>query len=174
VPFRGDLTCSAGESTILPPGGVVCVTRVTAVPRGLIQSIRPASWDRTLSGKLVSGLLVPPNATAANTIIFVKWTGLHEAYHGKIAAHPHYQGSEPSPQPSHRTILSQLLRLSTMDARSRQPKERDNTVSALNAAIEALNLAKEVSSIPLAKAVFGTVSVILTTIKASFFMSPVD
>ena len=61
-----------------------------------------------------------------------------------------------------------------MDAKSRQPKGRDNTVSALNVAIEALNLAKEASSITPAKAVFGTVGVILTTIKVSFPLFLVD
>ena len=76
--------------------------------------------------------------------------------------------SEPSSQPWHRTILSPLLQASTMDAKSRRPKGRDNTVSALNVAIDALNLAKEIASIAPAKAVFGTVSIILTTIKVSF------
>ena len=57
-----------------------------------------------------------------------------------------------------------------MDAKSRQPKGRDNTVSVLNVAIEALNLAKEASSITPAKAVFGTVSIVLTTIKVSFIL----
>ena len=61
-----------------------------------------------------------------------------------------------------------------MDAKSRQPKGRDNTVSALNVAIEALNLAKELSSHTPAKAVFGTVSIILTTVKVSFPLFLVD
>jgi len=54
-----------------------------------------------------------------------------------------------------------------MDAKSRRPEGRDNTVSALNAAIDALNLTKDIASIAPAKAVFGTVSVILTTIRVS-------
>ena len=57
-----------------------------------------------------------------------------------------------------------------MEAKSQRPKERDGAVSALNAAIEALNLAKEISSITPAKAVFGSVSVILTTIKVSLLL----
>ena len=61
-----------------------------------------------------------------------------------------------------------------MDAKSRQPKGRDNTVSALNVAIEALNLAKEASSITPAKAVFGTVTIMLTMIKVSFLLFLVD
>jgi hypothetical protein len=49
-----------------------------------------------------------------------------------------------------------------MEAESQRPNEREGTISALNAAIEAMNLAKELSSITPAKAVFGSVSVILT------------
>ena len=50
---------------------------------------------------------------------------------------------------------------------SQRPKEREGTISALNGAIEAMNLAKEVSSITPAKAVFGSVSFILTMIRVS-------
>ena len=52
-----------------------------------------------------------------------------------------------------------------MDADARQQKRRDIALSSLNGAIETLNLAKEISSITPAKAVFGSVSVILTMIK---------
>ena len=54
-----------------------------------------------------------------------------------------------------------------MEANSQRPKGRESTISALNASIEVLNLAKEISSITPAKAVFGSVSVILTTIRVS-------
>ena len=54
-----------------------------------------------------------------------------------------------------------------MEAKSQRPKGRDGAISALNVAIETLNLAKELSSITPAKAVFGSVSVILTMIKVS-------
>ena len=54
-----------------------------------------------------------------------------------------------------------------MKAESQQPKEREGAISVLDAVIEALNLAKEISSITPAKAVFGSVSVILTMIKVS-------
>ena len=54
-----------------------------------------------------------------------------------------------------------------METKSQRPKGRDGAISALNVAIETLNLAKEVSSITPAKAVFGSVSVILTMIKVS-------
>ena len=55
-----------------------------------------------------------------------------------------------------------------MKAGSQRPNGRNSTISALDVAIEVLALAKEVSSIAPAKAVFATVNVILTTIKASF------
>jgi len=48
---------------------------------------------------------------------------------------------------------------------------RDGALSSLNAAVEALNLAKEVSSVTPAKAVFGTVGVILKMIKVSFLLA---
>jgi len=57
-----------------------------------------------------------------------------------------------------------------MDTKSKQPKEWGGTISSLNVAIEALNLAKEVSTITPAKAVFGSVSIILTMIRVRFFL----
>ena len=45
------------------------------------------------------------------------------------------------------TVISQLPQISTVDANIQYPEERDGTISALNAAIEALNLTKEVTSI---------------------------
>ena len=55
-----------------------------------------------------------------------------------------------------------------MDTKSQRPKDRDGALSSLNAAIEALNLAKEISSIAPAKAVLGSVSVVLTMIRVRF------
>ena len=52
-----------------------------------------------------------------------------------------------------------------MDTNSQQPKGRGGIISSLNVAIEATNLAKEISSITPAKAVFGSVSVLLTMIR---------
>ena len=52
-----------------------------------------------------------------------------------------------------------------MDADSRRQKRRENALSLLDAATEAMNLAKEISSHTPAKAVFGTVSVLLAMIK---------
>ena len=55
-----------------------------------------------------------------------------------------------------------------MDTKSKRPKERDGILSSLNVAIEAVNLAKEVSSVTPAKAAFGSVSILLTMIKVRF------
>ena len=52
-----------------------------------------------------------------------------------------------------------------MDPKPQRPKRQDNVLSLLNAIIEVTNLAKEISSPTPAKAVFGSVGVILTTIK---------
>ena len=52
-----------------------------------------------------------------------------------------------------------------MTDRPQQLKGRDGILSSLNMAIEGLNLAKEVASITPAKAVFGSVSILLTMIR---------
>ena len=59
-----------------------------------------------------------------------------------------------------------------MDPDAQQQKLRDIVLSSLNVAIETLNLAKEICSITPAKAVFGSVSVILTMIKVNSFLHP--
>ena len=51
---------------------------------------------------------------------------------------------------------------------SKREKRQEGVLSLLNAAIEAMNLAKEVSSATPAKAIFGTVSALLTMIKVRF------
>ena len=57
-----------------------------------------------------------------------------------------------------------------MDPNARRQKRRENALSMLNVAIEASNLAKEISSITPAKAVFSSVSVILTMIRVGSFL----
>ena len=57
-----------------------------------------------------------------------------------------------------------------MEAKSQRPEGREGAILALDVAIEALNLAKELSSITPAKAVFGSVSVILVMIKVGFLV----
>jgi hypothetical protein len=49
---------------------------------------------------------------------------------------------------------------------------RGNTLSRLNVVIEVLNLAKEISSITPAKAVFGSVSALLVMIRVRFLVLP--
>ena len=51
---------------------------------------------------------------------------------------------------------------------SQRPKGRENSVSLLNAAIDAMDLAEKISSITPAKAVFATVGVLLVMIKVCF------
>ena len=70
------------------------------------------------------------------------------------------------------TLRDSLATTPNLDRESRiqRPNEREGAVSALNVAIEALNLAKEVSSITPAKVVCGTVSVILIMIKVGFLL----
>ena len=55
-----------------------------------------------------------------------------------------------------------------MVTKSQQPKRRDTILSSLDVAIETLNLAKEVSTITPAIAVFGSVSILLTMIRVCF------
>ena len=57
-----------------------------------------------------------------------------------------------------------------MDKDSKRQKRRDDALSLLDAAIEAVNLAKEISSPTPAKAVFGTVSILLTTIRVRLIL----
>ena len=52
-----------------------------------------------------------------------------------------------------------------MDKDSKRQKRRDDALSLLGVAIQAMDLAKEFSSPTPAKAVFGTVSVLLTMIR---------
>ena len=56
-----------------------------------------------------------------------------------------------------------------MDVESRQQKGRKDVTSALNAAIEAMDLAKRLTTVAPAKDVFGSVSVALTMIRVSSF-----
>ena len=55
-----------------------------------------------------------------------------------------------------------------MTDNSQQPRERNGVLSSLNMAIEGLNLAKELASATPAKAVFGSVAILLTMIRVSF------
>ena len=56
----------------------------------------------------------------------------------------------------------------TAKSKRRKGRDRDGALSSLNVVIEALNLAKEATSFTPAKAVFGAVSILLTTIRVRF------
>ena len=103
-------------------------------------------------------------------ILPIEWLCLHEACHDKTTACPH-QDLGPATQPTCHIDLSQLPQVSTMDENSNREKWRDGVLSSLNAAIEAMNLAKELASVTPAKAVFGSVSVLLTMIRVSVLFS---
>ena len=57
-----------------------------------------------------------------------------------------------------------------MEAESQRPKGREGTISALNEAIKTLNPVKTLS-FPPAKAVFGSVAVLLELIRVCFLLS---
>ena len=61
-----------------------------------------------------------------------------------------------------------------MDANSQPQKREDDPLSLLNVAIEAMNLAKEVSSATPAKAIFGSVGALLTMIRVHSLPSSDD
>ena len=58
-----------------------------------------------------------------------------------------------------------------MKTNPQQPKEQEDTISTLNAFAEALNIAKEVSSIMPAKTVFGSARILLAMIRVSLFLA---
>ena len=55
-----------------------------------------------------------------------------------------------------------------MKAESQQPKGQEGVTEELNTAIEATNLAENLSAIAPAKIVFGSVSTLLTVIRVCF------
>ena len=60
-----------------------------------------------------------------------------------------------------------------MASESQRPEGRDNNLSKLNVAIDALNVAKVVSGIVPAQAAFGAASALLTMIRVFFSFPPV-
>lgn len=66
--------------------------------------------------------------------------------------------------------FSCYINFEPMEANAQLQKRRENVPSSLNVVIEALNLAKEVSSITLAKAVFGSVSITITMTREGSFL----
>ena len=58
-----------------------------------------------------------------------------------------------------------------METESQQSREREDALSALNEFIKTFNLAEKISRNPPAKAVFGSVSALLATIRVSLLAS---
>ena len=58
-----------------------------------------------------------------------------------------------------------------MTDKSQQPNGQDGVLSALNTAIDGLNLAKEVMDVAPAKAAFGTVAILLVMIRVNSILS---
>ena len=81
-----------------------------------------------------------------------------------------YLVSNPFSLSPHLTAFSSLPCDSTMTDNSQQPKGRDGAISALNVAIDGLNIAKEASSSTPAGPVFGPVAMLLTMIRVSSFL----
>ena len=71
----------------------------------------------------------------------------------------------PHSIPNHLLSAASTFNVPTMDANSQQQNRRENALSLLNVATEAVNLAKEVTSATPAKAVFGSVGAILSMIR---------
>ena len=67
-----------------------------------------------------------------------------------------------------RTVLSQLPPVSVMKTKSQRPKGQEGSISALEAAIEAVDFAEKTSSIPPAKTAFGSVSALLAVVRVCF------
>ena len=61
-----------------------------------------------------------------------------------------------------------------METKSQRPNEREDAISALNAAVEDLNVAEKASSIPPAKAIFRFAIVLLTLIRVCFLLFRYD
>ena len=59
-----------------------------------------------------------------------------------------------------------------MKTQFQQPKRRDGVISSLNAAIDAINIAKDVMGMTPAKAAFGSVCVILIMIRVCSLLRP--
>ena len=106
------------------------------------------------------------NVSTSNKVLSIR----HEAPHTGMTAHP--TGVRVLPHSLRHTSLSQLLSAPTMDPNRHRQKRRDRALPLLNAAIKAMDLAKEASSGTPAAAAFGSVSILLTTIRVRFSLFP--
>jgi len=99
----------------------------------------------------------------------IRWTDQPIA--NRVVGRLSQAGPGPFPTACTQHRAPPLPQVSTMEVRPQRPKGRDGALSSLNIAIEAMNLAKEVSSITPAKAVFGSVSILLTMVRVRFPVS---
>ena len=74
----------------------------------------------------------------------------------------------PPPSTLHRTPLLQLPAVSAMETVPQQPTGREDIISALNAAIATLDLARNNSNVGTAKNIFRSATDILTTARVRF------
>lgn len=95
-----------------------------------------------------------------STCVSATWLCLHGACRNIMTAHTYLH--------QHSLSLVRQSLVSTMDPTSQRHERRDGALSSLNVATEAMNLAKEVSAITPAKAVFGSVSILLTMMRVCF------
>ena len=100
-----------------------------------------------------------------------RWSG------GALVVHRHSaaacDGFQPGPaspsgRPRRRTAFSRPPCLSTMKTKFRRPKKHDNGLPSLNAAINALDLARDTTSLKQAKQAFCSASALLTTTRVGF------
>ena len=82
-----------------------------------------------------------------------------------------YWGSGYFSQHLRLTDFSPLPCVSTMTDNPQQPKGRGRVLSALNLAINGLNIAKEATSTTPVNPVFGSVEILLTMIRVSSILS---
>lgn len=96
---------------------------------------------------------------------------LHDTRH-MVTKSPraHLRSPKTSDSSSHPLFHTASSQFTTMATNSKRQKRRDAVLSGLDVTIEGLNLAKEISSITPAKAVFGSVSVMLTMIKVGLLL----
>lgn len=98
--------------------------------------------------------------------------------HVSASAHPRLSDSdETSPREDEKmaggklsapTSFRSYQDSQSMDSKPKQSKRRQDALSTLNVLIEGLNLAQNLSSVTPVKAVFSTVSIILTMIRVIF------
>ena len=128
--------------------------------------------DRTCAENNANDILLMPDRITPNSCKgLVLYAKTFRSSSSSTSNGPTYTRCVVVRLPIHRTLFSLIPRLSTMDAQSQRPKGHSGALSTLNMVIEAPNLAKEISCIAPAQAVFGSVVVLLTIIRVSSLQS---